>query len=234
VTDAGGRATGELEQAVGYPFSDAQLLEEALTHPSFAAEHPGFPDYDRLEFLGDAVLQLAVTRYLYTAMPAASEGDLTLVRAAVVSEPALAAIGRAWGVPRAIRLGRGEDLSGGRDKDSIISDVVEALLGVVYLEAGVAAADEIVQRHWGPLIDERAAAPGHRDYKTRLQEVLVASGREVDYVITDTGPQHAKVFTATAVSEGEELATGMGSSKKRAEQEAARVALERLASLDFR
>ena len=233
MTDAGSQPIGELEQAIGYSFADAQLLDEALTHPSFAAEHPGFADYDRLEFLGDAVLQLAVTRYLYTAMPTASEGDLTLVRAGVVSEPALAVIGRAWGVPQAIRLGRGEDLSGGRDKDSIISDVVEALLGVVYLESGFAAAEEIVQQHWGPLIDERAAAPGHRDYKTRLQEVLVASGREVDYVITDTGPQHAKAFTATAVSEGEELATGMGSSKKRAEQEAARVALERLASVDF-
>jgi ribonuclease-3 len=228
VTDAGREPIAELEQAFGYRFADAQLLEEALTHPSFTAEHPGFADYDRLEFLGDAVLQLAVTRYLYTAMPVATEGDLTLVRAGVVSEPALAAIGRAWGVPHAIRLGRGEHLSGGREKDSIISDVVEALLGVVYLESGFAAAEEIVQRHWGPLIDERAAAPGHRDYKTRLQEVLVASGRDVDYLITDTGPQHAKVFTATAVSEGEELATGMGSSKKRAEQEAARVALELL------
>ena len=125
---------------------------------------------------------------------------MTLVRASVVSEPALAAIGRSWAVPDAVLLGRGEELTGGRDKDSIIANVVEGLLGVVYLESGLGAAEEIVERHWAEAIGERAAAPGERDYKTRLQEVLVASGRNGSYSISDTGPQHAKVFTATAVS----------------------------------
>lgn len=218
-----------LEKAIGYQFESAELRDEALTHSSYTAEHPGSPDYERLEFLGDAVLQLAVTRYLYAAMPDASEGEMTLVRAGVVSEPTLAAIGKGWGVSEAVRLGRGEELSGGRDKDSIVSDVVEALLGVVYLEAGLEAAEAVVGRHWSQIIDERAISPGERDYKTRLQEVLVAAGGDVEYVITDTGPHHAKEFTARAFSGDEELATGTGSSKKRAEQEAARRALERLA-----
>jgi len=217
-----------LEQAIGYRFENADLRDEALTHSSYTAEHEGAADYDRLEFLGDAVLQLAVTRYIYEAMPGASEGEMTLVRAGVVSEPTLAAVGKEWGVSDAVRLGRGEELSGGRDKDSIVSDVVEALLGVIYLEGGLAAAEEVVVRHWGRLIDERAVAPGQRDYKTRLQEILVAAGSDVEYVITDTGPQHSKEFTAIAVSGDRDLATGVGSSKKRAEQEAARRALERL------
>ena len=221
-----------LEQALGYRFDNEQLRDEALTHSSYTAEHSGAADYDRLEFLGDAVLQLAVTRYLYSAMPGSSEGEMTLVRAGVVSEPTLASIGREWGVPDAIRLGRGEEMSGGRHKDSIISDVVEALLGVVYLEAGLEAAEAVVADHWHPIIDERAEAPGQRDYKTRLQEILIAAGANVRYLISDTGPQHAKEFTATAISNGDELATGTGTSKKRAEQEAARLALERM-TLDF-
>ena len=220
---------GELEAAIGYRFLDTALLDEALAHPSFTAENKGDLDYDRLEFLGDAVLQLAVTRYLFEAMPDAREGEMTLVRAAVVSEPLLAEIARTWGVQNAVRLGKGEELTGGREKDSILSDVVEALIGVIFVEAGFAAAEEVAHRHWALAIDERTVAPGERDYKTRLQEVLIASGRDVRYVVTDAGPQHAKEFTATVTSAGEELATGAGSSKKRAEQEAARQALDRLA-----
>ncbi len=227
---AGRGSEAELEHAIGYRFENVALRDEALTHPSFSAENDESTNYDRLEFLGDAVLQLAVTRYLYEAMPDATEGEMTLVRAAVVAEPALAAIGRDWRVPAAIRLGRGEELSGGREKDSIISNAVEALLGVVYLESGYDRAEEIVRAHWGELIDERSEAPGHRDYKTRLQEVLVADGRDVEYAITDSGPQHAKLFTATVRSGGEDLATGSGSSKKRAEQAAARIALQKLAA----
>jgi ribonuclease III len=221
-----------LEDAVGYRFVDGDLLDEALTHPSYTAEHEGVPDYDRLEFLGDAVLQLAVTRFLYEAMPQAAEGEMTLVRAGVVAEPLLAQIARTWRVPEAVRLGRGEELTGGREKDSILADVVEALIGVVYLESGFGAAESIVRRHWTEAIEERAETPGGRDYKTRLQEILVAGGRSIRYQVTDTGPQHAKEFTATVLSDGEALATGNGSSKKRAEQDAARKALRRLATRD--
>lgn len=217
-----------LAAALGYRVGDEVLLATALTHGSYASEHPGTPDYQRLEFLGDAVLEVAVTRYIYDRFPEATEGEMTLLRAGVVSEPALASVAQEWRLPRLIRLGRGEELTGGREKQSILSDAVESLLAAVYLDAGIERVEQIVDRYWAPMIAERAAAPGGRDYKTRLQEVLVADGRDVAYAVTETGPQHARRFTAIARASGEDLATGTGTSKKRAEQDAARRALEGL------
>jgi len=223
-------AADRLESVLGQRITDVALLQRALTHPSYASEHARSTDYQRLEFLGDAVLELAVTHFIYQEYPTAPEGDMTLLRAAVVSEPALATIADAWGIGDLLLLGRGEDLSGGRDKRSILSDVVESLIAVVFLDAGFERAEQIVRDHWGPMIRVRAGAPGHRDYKTRLQELLVAAGRIVQYDVVEEGPQHAKRFTATVHSSGEALATGEGTSKKRAEQEAARQALEVLES----
>lgn len=218
-------AADHLEEVLGLRFNDLSLLEKALTHPSYASEHSRCSDYQRLEFLGDAVLELAVTHCIYQEYPDATEGELTLLRASVVSEPALGLIAEAWGIGEFVLLGRGEDLSGGRDKHSILSDVVESLLATIFLEAGLDRAEQIVHDHWAAMINERAGAPGHRDYKTRLQELLVASGRTVAYEVVDEGPQHAKQFTATVHASGETLATGTGTSKKRSEQEAARQAL---------
>jgi ribonuclease-3 len=217
---------GRLEASMGYRIVDASLLAAALTHPSYASEHPGHGDYQRLEFLGDAVLELAVTRYLYEAFPDATEGEMTLMRAGVVSEPALAEMAQRWGIPDLILVGRGEEVTGGRSKRSILSDVVESLLAAAYLEAGFERIERVVRDNWKPIIDERASTPGRTDYKTRLQEILVAAGGDVEYVVTETGPQHAKQFTATVRSEGNDLATGSGTSKKRAEQAAAKQALE--------
>ena len=222
-------AADHLEDVLGLRFNDLELLEAALTHPSYASEHSRCNDYQRLEFLGDAVLELAVTHYIYEEYPDATEGEMTLLRAAVVSEPALGLIAETWGIGALVFLGRGEDLSGGRDKHSILSDVVESLLAAIFLDAGFDRAEQIVRDHWAAMIDERAWAPGRRDYKTRLQELLVASGRTVAYEVADEGPQHAKQFTATVQASGETLATGTGTSKKRSEQEAARQALEVLA-----
>jgi len=220
-------ASGHLAGVLGYRIVDDSLLTTALTHPSYASEHPGAGDYQRLEFLGDAVLELAVTRYLYDAFPDATEGEMTLMRASVVSETALAAVAERWGIPTLVRLGRGEEATGGREKHSILSDVVEALLAAVYLDAGFDRIELIVWEHWKPMIDERSGTPGRTDYKTRLQEVLVAAGRDVEYIVTAVGPQHARVFTAVVRSDGEDLAVGTGTSKKRAEQDAAKQALER-------
>ncbi|MEA2009771.1 MAG: ribonuclease III [Actinomycetota bacterium] len=222
------RAVDSLEASLGYRFSDDVLLATALTHGSYASEHPGTSDYQRLEFLGDAVLEVAVTRYLYEEFPTSTEGEMTLLRAGVVAEPALASVAREWGVPELIRLGRGEEATGGRDKNSILSDVVESLLAAVYLDAGIERVEQIVLEHWAPMITQRAGTPGGRDHKTRLQEVLVAAGRDVEYIVTETGPQHARQFTATVRSDGNDLATGTGTSKKRAEQDAARKALDGL------
>ncbi len=221
-------AADHFEGVFGYRIVDLDVLERALTHPSYASENPRSMDYQRLEFLGDAVLELAVTSFIYDEYPSATEGEMTLLRAAVVSEPALASIAESWGLCDRLLLGRGEELSGGRGKRSILSDVVESLLATVYLDAGFARANQIVRDHWGPMIRERADEPGQRDFKTRLQETLVAEGRTIEYTVTETGPQHAKQFAATASSSGEDLASGSGTSKKRAEQDAARKALELL------
>ena len=221
-------AVAHLGLVLGHQFSDRGLMVAALTHPSYAAEHPGVDDYQRLEFLGDAVLELGVTHFIYRELPGASEGEMTLLRAAVVAEPALAAIAVAWGVPDLMFVGRGEDQSGGRAKASILSDVVEALLAALFIDAGLEQVEETIHEHWAPVVRDRADAPGDLDYKTRLQELLVAIGRTVEYTVTETGPQHAKKFTAIVLGSGNVLATGSGTSKKRAEQAAARQALAEL------
>jgi ribonuclease-3 len=213
-----------LETALGHHFESGELIELALTHRSYAAEHDLQISYERLEFLGDAVLQLAVTRYLYDEYPELAEGELAKVRAAVVNQTSLARVARYLGIGDQLVLGEGELRSGGADKDSILSDVVESLLGAIYLDGGYETAARIVLDLLVPEIVERAASPGQRDYKTRLQESLARRGLQPHYEITETGPDHAKVFTAKLLVGGEVVATGEGSSKKRAEQAAAEAA----------
>jgi ribonuclease-3 len=225
MTPLDGDRVALLGEALGCRLDPSSLLTMALTHRSYAAENEGSQHYERLEFLGDAVLELAVTRYIYERYPLAAEGEMAKVRAAVVAEPVLAALARRFGLPDLVRLGRGEHQTGGRDKDSILSDIVESVLAVVYLEAGYAEVEAVVHRHWGPLVDDRAAAPGRRDYKTRLQEAAARRGQVPVYVVSDEGPQHAKTFTASVAVSGSIVGSGSGTSKKRAEQEAARTAL---------
>ncbi|MDJ0925584.1 MAG: ribonuclease III [Acidimicrobiia bacterium] len=216
--------SAEAEAALGYVFTSPEVVTLALTHRSYAAEHALDVSYERLEFLGDAVLQLVVTRYLYDTYEDLAEGELAKVRAAVVNQKTLAAIGRRLGIGDAVLLGQGEETSGGRDKDSILADIVEALLGAVYLDGGYAPAAEFVLRHWVPIIEERATAPGRRDYKTRLQEILAKQGLQPRYEISESGPDHAKVFAAELWVGERLIASGRGSSKKRAEQAAAKAA----------
>ncbi len=221
-------STGEvpLSARLGHDFTDPDLLALALTHRSWCAEHPGHESNERLEFLGDSVLGLAVTDHLMARLPASSEGELAKVRAAVVSAPTLARLAQQLGLGADLRLGRGESLSGGAAKPSILADAVEAVFGAVYLDAGWETARALVLRHLLALIDEAAAAgPGGHDYKTRLQELAARhfDGAPV-YTLSETGPDHEKRFTATVHLEGVALGRGEGSSKKQAEQEAARVA----------
>jgi ribonuclease-3 len=221
-----------VEKAIGFTFSDRELLERSLVHRSYLAEQDVAASYERLEFLGDAVLQLVVTRFIFDAYPQMSEGEMAKVRAAVVNETVLATIARSWSLGAAVLLGRGEELTGGREKDSILSDACEAVVGAVYLAGGIEAAGEVVLQHWTELIHHRASAPGKADYKTRLQETLARAGKRPEYELTEEGPEHSKRFRATVSVGGEELGSGEGSSKKRAEQEAARVASARLADPD--
>jgi ribonuclease-3 len=229
---AGESARRRLEEAIGHRFSDDSLLTLALTHRSYMSEHEDEGSYERLEFLGDAVLQLAVTDYLYDRYGDLEEGEMAKVRAAVVNERTLAHLARQWGVGDVVLLGRGEELTAGRDKPSILSDVVEALLGAIYREAGFETVHDLVLHHWTPLVDERASDPGSRDYKTRLQEWLARDGLRPSYEIDDSGPEHAKQFIARVRVDDRVLGEGTGTSKKRAEQAAARAAAAALGNDD--
>ena len=216
---------GSVETAMGYAFSDTGRVVEALTHSSYAAEHADASSYERLEFLGDAVLELATTDLVFAAMPDQPEGDMTKIRAAVVDEQTLAAIARAWGLDALARLGVGEDRSGGRGRDSILSDLVESLLGAVYLDGGYDEAYEVIRRHWSPLIDERLARPDVSDPRSWLQELLARTGRTVEFTFDRSGPDHATVFTASATVDGAVVGRGTGGSKKAAAIAAASDAL---------
>jgi ribonuclease-3 len=210
-----------LEEALGVTV-DAALLERALTHRSFAYEHGGLPHNERLEFLGDSVLSLIVTDALYRTHPDLPEGQLAKLRASVVNMRALAEVSRTLGLGDHVRLGRGEEATGGRDKASILADGFEAVLGAVYLDRGTAVAGEVVHRLFDPLMSDAARRGAGLDWKTSLQELSSALELGVpDYQISETGPDHCKAFTATARVGGESLGEGAGSSKKEAEQKAA-------------
>lgn len=214
-----------LEQALGHEFSDPSILVEALTHSSYAAEH-AVGHNERFEFLGDAVLQLAVTEFLFATFPDLPEGHMAKVRAASVSGRELTSVARALDLGSHLRLGRGEVASGGRDKDSILADAMEAVLAAVHLDADYPTARRLILALWEDRIRAKATEPGRRDYKTRLQEVLASEQKRPEYIVEGDGPDHARVFTAVLSVEGEEWGRGSGKSKKEAEQAAARAALE--------
>lgn len=215
----------ELSDRLGHRFADPDLLAASLIHRSYAAENPGLADNERLEFLGDAVLQLAVTDRLYHRYGELSEGEMAKVRAGCVNRHELARIARRIALGPHLRIGAGEEATGGRDKDSILADALEAVIAAVYLDGGFDAAKRVVLRHWDGLIAEKARAPGGRDYKTRYQEALAAEGKTPVYEVVGEGPDHAKRFTATVSVDGVITGRGEGRSKKEAEQEAARRAL---------
>jgi ribonuclease-3 len=224
-------AVQALASRLGHTFADAALLEEALTHRSWCAEHPGVPSNERLEFLGDAVLGLVIADHLFRVEGDMPEGELAMARAAVVSAEALAQAAARFELGEGLRLGKGEDATGGRGKRSILADAMEAVIGAVYLDAGLAAAADLVLR----LVDERLAGavadPGETDHKTRLQEASAARfGQVPRYDVSGTGPDHEREFTAVVRISGQEKGRGVGRSKKEAEQRAAQAAFRALRS----
>lgn len=204
---------------------DAELLDRALTHRSYAYENGGIPTNERLEFLGDSVLGVVVTETLYRAHPDLSEGRLAKLRAAVVNARALAEVAVAIGLGEYIKLGRGEETTGGRQKASILSDTVEAVIGAVHLSGGIEESAAVVHRLFDPLMEAASALGAGLDWKTSLQELSAEHGLGVpEYVIEDEGPDHMKTFTAQ-VRVGDSLyGRGVGRSKKEAEQGAAETA----------
>lgn len=212
----------ELENRIGYTFKDKSLLDVALTHTSYANEsRKGLPHNERLEFLGDSVLSFVVAEHLYTQKEHLPEGELTRRRAGLVCEPALDAFAKQISLGSYLRLGKGEELSGGRQRASILSDAFEALIAAIYLDGGIAPARAFILQ----FLTESAAAED--DYKTRLQEVIQQNPEErVRYHVTaETGPDHNKNFTVEVHLNSNKIGTGTGHSKKQAEQKAAHEAL---------
>jgi ribonuclease-3 len=201
-----------------------------MTHRSFAYENGGLPTNERLEFLGDSVLGVVVTETLYRTHPDLSEGRLAKLRAAVVNARALAGVARTIGLGAHIKLGRGEETTGGRNKASILSDTVEAVIGAIHLSGGFDASAAVVHLLFDPLMDEAASLGAGLDWKTSLQELSAEHSLGVpEYVIQDAGPDHMKTFTAQ-VRVGEQLyGHGVGRSKKEAEQQAAETAYREIA-----
>ena len=225
------RERSALERALEVSFGDPAIQEAALTHRSFAFEQGVQPTNERLEFLGDAVLGLVITDLAYRTYPDLSEGELAKLRAAMVNMTMLAEVAKELGLGEAVLLGKGEELSGGRHKASILADAMEAVFGAVYLDRGIEVAREVIEGLFRPRIEAYVRGEGDRDYKTSLQELAAQDlGRLPEYRVEERGPDHEKEFTATVYLAGRELGRGTGRSKKEAEQRAAREAHARLAS----
>jgi len=224
------RAT-PLEKALKVRFRDPGLLKTALTHRSFAFENemPQHLTNERLEFLGDAVLGIAITDIAFRAFPDLSEGQLAKLRASTVNMTTLADVARSLDLGEQVLLGKGEEMSGGREKASILADALEAVLGAIYLDQGLQAVFRLIDQVFWPRLVAYVRGEGDRDYKTSLQELSAQDlGRLPEYRVRERGPDHQKEFTATVFLAGRESGVGVGRSKKEAEQRAAREAYARL------
>ncbi|CCH49162.1 ribonuclease III [Pseudodesulfovibrio piezophilus] len=226
--------TGNLQECIHHRFEQVKLLTTALTHSSYANEQEGYADNERLEFLGDAVLELCISEEGFKRYPCAPEGQLTRIRSQLVKEKSLASLARELQLHQYVRLGKGEEIQGGRDRDALLADTFEALLGAVFLDGGFDAAKKtillIFENEW----PERAMLPETKDYKSRLQEVSQERFKDRPvYVLAGTsGPEHEKLFDVDATLPTGEVFRGQGTSVKRAEQYAAAKALASLSDSD--
>ncbi|MCM1134849.1 MAG: ribonuclease III [Clostridium sp.] len=211
----------ELEKKTGYEFRKKELLMQALTHSSFSNEQKinKLKNYERLEFLGDAVLELLSSQFFYENYPDMSEGEMTRQRSSMVCEPALAFCARDLDLGKYILLGKGEEATGGRKRDSIISDVMEAVLGAIYLDGGLEEADKFVRKF---ILSDLENKQLFYDSKTLLQEKVQKEGKTLTYeLVSESGPDHAKLFVVEALVDGKTVGRGQGRNKKSAQQQAA-------------
>ena len=220
----------DLEAAIGYRFENITLLQNALTHSSYANErwHNSLASNERLEFLGDSILGMVVAEYLYTHFPDRPEGELTRMRADMVCEKTLAAVANRVNLGQHLLLGHGEEQGGGRKRNSILADAVESIIAAAFLDGGMEAAKALIQQFI--LCDVPVTKLNNMDYKTTLQEQVQQKKNQVltYHLVGESGPDHDKQFAAEVHLNGQVIGKGIGSSKKRAEQDAARTALEAL------
>jgi|WetSurMetagenome_2_1015567.scaffolds.fasta_scaffold78007_1 ribonuclease III len=225
-----------LEERLGWHFADIALLDTALTHRSFVNENIALAcrDNERLEFLGDAVLELTVSDMLMRKFPDHTEGQLSKLRASVVNELPLAELARRFGIGEHLLLGKGEEGSGGRMKSSLLANTFESVIAAMYLDGGFDRTALFIGRLFGPLIEEGEFSSVYRDYKTAVQEMSQVLFREMPHyrVISETGPDHNKRFETNLLIGERVIATGRGRSKKEAEQQAAKTALEELLKIE--
>lgn len=226
----------QLESSIGYVFKDKSKAFQAITHSSYAYEHrhEGLSSNERLEFLGDSVLNFLITNKLFKEVSDMPEGEMSKLRASVVSEASLSQCAKELNVGEALLLGKGEEIMGGRKRPSILADAMEAIIGSIYLDGGLEAADEFVSRFLKENYEKAINGTLFCDYKTKLQEeVQKRSNFNIKYsIIAENGPDHDKVFTAAVYVNGEQMGQGTGKTKKEAEQKAAGDALNRLKAED--
>lgn len=218
----------KLEENIGYTFKNKELLKKALTHTSYAYEH-NLESNEKLEFLGDAILEFTVSEYLYNKYKKLKEGEMTKVRASVVCEKSLHKIALKYHFDELLYLGKSEKLSGGSHKPAMLADSVEAVIAAIFMDAGLEKAKQFILENLKEAIEQASKSVGQKDYKTVLQEELQKHGSvNIEYIIVEEkGPDHDKTFIAEVKCNGKYLATGQGNTKKQAEMEAARIALQK-------
>lgn len=230
ITEEAGPVAGALAARLGINCTDIPLLEVALAHRSFAFERKGAPNNERLEFLGDAVLGLVVTDLIFGWFPDLPEGDMAKLRSSTVNMAVLADAARSVGLGEELYLGKGEEISGGRNKDSILADAFEAVLGALYLDCGLEETASLIERLFSDHIHDLVDRGVVRDFKTNLQELSVQQGGSTpEYRVSASGPDHDKRFNADVFLKGSHMGSGTGRSKKQAEQAAAKEALSVMA-----
>ena len=217
----------DIEESIGYTFKNKSLLEEALTHISYAHEK-SIKSNEKLEFLGDSILEFISSKYLYNKFPKLKEGELTKVRAQVVCEDSLYEVAKRHNISQYIKVGYSEELSGGKNKPTILADSIEAIIAAIYFDGGLDEAEKFIIENLAESMEVASQNVGQKDYKTVLQEKLQKNGEiHIEYkVIEEKGPDHDKIFTSEVIVNGKILATGSGRSKKLAEMQAAKKALE--------
>ena len=216
------------EETIGYTFQDKKILEIALTHKSSEKNKDGYISNQRFEFLGDAVLELIITRYLFDNYPKMGEGDLTKIRSSAVNQNTLVEVAVEISIGDFLLMSKSEESTGGRSKKSILEDSLEALIAAIYLDGGIHKTKKFIERYFFPKIANLSVLPGHKDYKTRLQEIYAKKGKKLMYIDSSEGPDHKRIFYSEVEVDNIIIGKGKGHSKKSAQQAAAEKALQQV------